>query len=84
VGIVPVAGLPLKVAVAYSGTWAIGRAMAIWVTEGRRVTSDAMRGLTIEGLDRGRAVARRLLAARGGKRTPADQPERGAQTEEMR
>jgi uncharacterized protein (DUF697 family) len=84
VGIVPVAGLPLKVAVAYSGTWAIGRAMAIWVTEGRRVTSDAMRGLTIEGLDRGRAVARRLLAARGDKRTAADQPERDAQTEEMR
>jgi uncharacterized protein (DUF697 family) len=68
VGVVPVAGLPLKVAVAYSGTWAIGKAMAIWVTEGRRVTSDTIRSLTAEGFDRGRAAAKRLLAARGDGR----------------
>jgi uncharacterized protein (DUF697 family) len=84
VGIVPVAGLPLKVAVAYSGTWAIGRAMGIWVTEGRRLTSSAMRGLRLEGLDRGRAVARRLLAARGGKRLAETQSENESRAEELR
>jgi uncharacterized protein (DUF697 family) len=64
IGLVPVAGIPLKIAVAYSGTWAIGKAMALWALEGRAVTSDTIRGLMTEGLDRGRAVAARLLAAR--------------------
>jgi uncharacterized protein (DUF697 family) len=84
VGIVPVAGLPLKVAVAYSGTWAIGRAMAIWVTEGRRLTSDAMRGLTVEGLDRGRAVARRMLSTRREKRHAGTHDEREMPAEDAR
>jgi uncharacterized protein (DUF697 family) len=84
VGVVPVAGLPLKVAVAYSGTWAIGKAMAIWVTEGRRLTSDAMRGLTIEGLDRGRAAARRMLAARGERRDIAPPDEGEGRAEDVR
>jgi uncharacterized protein (DUF697 family) len=84
VGIVPVVGLPLKVAVAYSGTWAIGKAMAIWVTEGRRLSPDAVRGLTVEGLDRGRAIARRMLAARGQRPETgaADEPDR--ETENVR
>ena len=43
VGLIPVAGLPLKIAVAYSGTWAIGRAMAMWAADGRAVTTDAVR-----------------------------------------
>jgi uncharacterized protein (DUF697 family) len=63
VGLIPIAGIPLKVAVAYSGTWAIGRAVALWVTEGRAVTADTLRTMTQEGLERGRAVADRMLAA---------------------
>jgi uncharacterized protein (DUF697 family) len=62
VGLIPVAGIPLKVAVAYSGTWAIGRAVALWVTEGRAVTAETLRTMTQEGLDRGRAVADRMMA----------------------
>jgi hypothetical protein len=62
VGLIPVAGIPPKVAVAYSGTWAIGRAVALWVTEGRTVTAETLRTMTEEGLERGRAVADRLLA----------------------
>jgi uncharacterized protein (DUF697 family) len=57
VGLIPVAGIVPKVAIAYSGTWAIGRALTAWVTEGRAVTSAAVRQMTIEGLDRGRAFA---------------------------
>lgn len=63
VGLIPIAGIPLKVAVAYSGTYAIGRAVALWVTEGRAVTADALRMMTKEGLDRGRAVADRMMAS---------------------
>jgi uncharacterized protein (DUF697 family) len=67
VGLIPIAGIPLKVAVAYSGTWAIGRAVALWVTEGRAVTADTIRTMTKEGMDRGRALADRMIAdARGG------------------
>lgn len=67
VGLIPVAGIPLKVAVAYSGTWAIGRAMAIWVTEGRRVTSETVQQMSKEAMTRGRVVAERLLKReRGG------------------
>jgi uncharacterized protein (DUF697 family) len=68
VGLIPVAGIPLKVAVAYSGTWAIGRATAIWVTEGRRVTSDAVQQMSKEAMARGRAVADRLMAERSSGR----------------
>jgi uncharacterized protein (DUF697 family) len=70
VGLIPIAGIPLKVAVAYSGTWAIGRAVALWVTEGRTVTADALRTMTREGMDRGRALADRMIAdARGEGRS---------------
>ncbi len=70
VGLIPIAGIPLKVAVAYSGTWAIGRAVALWVTEGRAVTADTVRTMTKEGMDRGRALADRMIAdARGAGRS---------------
>lgn len=61
VGLIPVVGILPKVAVAYGGTWAIGRAMIAWLTEGRRLTRDAVRSFSSEGLERGRDVARRLL-----------------------
>jgi uncharacterized protein (DUF697 family) len=64
VGLVPIAGLPLKIAVAYSGTWAIGKAMALWATEGRTITADALRTMTAEGLERGRTLANRMLTSR--------------------
>ncbi|WP_410960041.1 hypothetical protein, partial [Salmonella sp. SAL4434] len=57
VGLIPIAGIAPKVAIAYSGTWAIGRALTAWVTEGRAVTSAAVQQMTIDGLDRGRAFA---------------------------
>ena len=61
VGLIPIAGIVPKVAIAYSGTWAIGRALTAWVTEGRAVTSAAIQQMTIEGLDRGRAFADALV-----------------------
>jgi uncharacterized protein (DUF697 family) len=62
VGLIPVVGIVPKVAVAYGGTWAIGRAVVLWVTEGRPASAEAMRVLSREGLQRGRDVARDLSA----------------------
>jgi uncharacterized protein (DUF697 family) len=59
VGLIPVIGLLPKVAIAYAGTVAIGRAMVAWITEGRRVTSEAVTRYSKDGLDRGRALAER-------------------------
>lgn len=61
VGLIPVAGLVPKVAIAYGGTWAIGRAIVAWATEGREITSEFVRTMSIEGLERGRTVASRLV-----------------------
>jgi uncharacterized protein (DUF697 family) len=61
VGLIPIAGIVPKVAIAYSGTWAIGRAIVLWVTEGREVTAGSVQRLTAEGLDRGRAVAEAMV-----------------------
>jgi uncharacterized protein (DUF697 family) len=66
VGLVPVVGIVPKVAVAYGGTWAIGRAMAAWVVEGRRMTADTVKGYASEGMARGREVAARLRAQASG------------------
>jgi uncharacterized protein (DUF697 family) len=64
IGLVPVLGIVPKVAVAYGGTWAIGRAVALWATEGRTLSAARLRQLSREGLARGREVAKGL------KRTP--------------
>jgi uncharacterized protein (DUF697 family) len=61
VGMIPIVGIVPKVAIAYGGTWAIGRAVVLWLTEGRAVTSDLVRSLANEGLVRGRAIARELM-----------------------
>jgi uncharacterized protein (DUF697 family) len=68
VGFIPVAGVIPKVAIAYGGTWAIGRAVALWATEGRAVTVDTVRALSSEGLERGRQLARDLVARRTSTR----------------
>jgi len=64
VGLIPVVGIVPKVAVAYSGTWAIGRALAAWANEGRTITRDLVRAYSAEAMGRGRAVAERLLESR--------------------
>ena len=57
VGLLPVIGIVPKVAVAYGGTWAIGRAVGLWATEGQLLTSARLRQLSHEGFARGREVA---------------------------
>lgn len=62
VGLIPVVGLIPKVAIAYGGTYAIGRAMMAWATDGREVTADTVKKYSSEGLERGRRIARSLAA----------------------
>ena len=64
VGLIPIAGIVPKVAIAYSGTWAIGRAIVLWVTEGREITPASVQRMTRDGLERGRALAESMLRQR--------------------
>ena len=70
IGLIPMAGLIPKVAIAYTGTWAIGRAVVVWATQGRRVSHATLRRLSREAAGRGRAFARGLLD-RGGRSASA-------------
>jgi uncharacterized protein (DUF697 family) len=60
IGLVPVIGLVPKVAVAYGGTWAIGRATALWATDGGALSAARLRELSRQGLARGRDMARSM------------------------
>jgi uncharacterized protein (DUF697 family) len=71
VGLIPMAGLVPKVAIAYTGTWAIGRAVVVWATQGRRVSHATLRRLSSDAAGRGRAFARGLLTARSGRSASA-------------
>ena len=62
VGLIPVAGLVPKVAIAYAGTYAIGRALTAWALGGAEVTAEGLSRYTTEGLDRGKQLATQLIA----------------------
>ncbi|HEV7499392.1 MAG TPA: hypothetical protein VGQ33_05275 [Vicinamibacteria bacterium] len=64
VGLIPLIGIVPKVAIAYTGTWAIGRAVVAWATEGRRLSAAAIGRLSREAAGRGRSFARGLLGTR--------------------
>lgn len=60
VGLLPVIGIVPKVAVAYGGTWAIGRAVALWATGGQTLTASRLNELSRQGMRRGREIARAM------------------------
>lgn len=62
IGLVPGAGIVPKVAVAYAGTIAIGRAVAAWALGGERLTKEAVRGFYREASQRAKEVAKDLVA----------------------
>jgi uncharacterized protein (DUF697 family) len=65
VGLIPVAGVVPKVVIAYTGTWAIGRAVVVWATQGKRLSPSAIGRMSRDAAGRGRAFARGLIGARG-------------------
>jgi uncharacterized protein (DUF697 family) len=70
VGLVPVIGIAPKVAIAYAGTWAVGKAVAVWAGGGAEVTKASVARYYGEALERGKRVAEGLgSAARAGART---------------
>ena len=71
IGLIPMAGLIPKVAIAYTGTWAIGRAVVVWATQGQRVSPASLRRLSRDAAGRGRAFARGLLSDRRGRSASA-------------
>jgi len=65
VGLIPVAGVAPKVAVAYAGTWAIGRAVGVWAGGGAKPSSASLKSYYAEAVGRGREVAAALSAKTG-------------------
>jgi uncharacterized protein (DUF697 family) len=70
IGLIPVAGIAPKVAVAYAGTWAIGKAVSAWANEGQRLSASAIRGFYREAWERGKQVAAGLANRAGVRRWP--------------
>jgi uncharacterized protein (DUF697 family) len=62
VGLVPVAGILPKVAVAYAGTLAIGKVVVAWAAYGAALERGTVRKLYRQALARGKEVAQTLVA----------------------
>jgi uncharacterized protein (DUF697 family) len=72
VGLIPGAGIVPKVAVAYAGTVAVGRAVAAWADGGERLSASAVKRLYREAWEHGKRVAEGLAAqARRRPRRPS-------------
>jgi uncharacterized protein (DUF697 family) len=65
VGLIPIAGILPKVAISYAGTYAVGKAMVAWTTEGKQVTVDTVASYSRDGLVKGRALAEHLVEEAG-------------------
>lgn len=68
VGLIPGAGIVPKVAMAYAGTVAVGRAVAAWASEGHRLSAAGIKRLYRDAWDRSRQVAESLVASVRRKR----------------
>ncbi len=73
-GLIPVWGIVPKVAVSYAGTWAIGRTVVVWATEGQKITPDLIRGHYREALGHGRQAAQRIVESAPRPRLPSAGP----------
>jgi uncharacterized protein (DUF697 family) len=75
VGLIPVAGVAPKVAVAYAGTWAIGRAVGVWAGGGATPSAVSVKRYYAEAVERGREMAAALVGQ--AKRTGGRLTKRG-------
>lgn len=73
VGLIPAWGIVPKVAVAYSGTYAVGQAVLHWYLTGRHVTRKMLQGFSKEAMERGKLVGQNLVKRLG--RSRKKQPE---------
>jgi len=70
VGLIPAWGIVPKVAVAYSGTYAVGHGVLLWYLTGRQVTRKMLRGLMREAFQRGKSIGKGLRARVRASRRP--------------
>ena len=61
IGLIPGAGIVPKVAIAYAGTWAVGRAVAAWAVEGKRLSRRAVQSFYKEAWQGARAFAEGMV-----------------------
>jgi len=64
IGLIPAYGILPKVGVSYAGTYAVGQAIYQWCANGEKLKPEAFKAVYAEALERGRQVARTLLARR--------------------
>jgi uncharacterized protein (DUF697 family) len=62
VGLIPAWGLVPKVAVAFAGTWVIGRTVHVWASRGEEAAMKEMQRAYKEAFQRGRTVAESLVS----------------------
>jgi hypothetical protein len=67
--LIPVAGIVPKVAVAYAGTLAIGKAVVAWAAYGAALEPGAVKKFYRQALSRGKDMAQ-VLGAQARKRAP--------------
>jgi uncharacterized protein (DUF697 family) len=61
IGLIPAWGILPKVAIAYAGTYVVGRVILQWYLTGKKLTPQQMRQLYTEAFHRGKAWARAML-----------------------
>jgi len=64
VGLIPVFGIIPKVAVSYAGTYTVGQAIYQWCANNEKVNPRTLRSAFNQALERGREVARTMVARR--------------------
>ncbi len=69
VGLLPL-GLVLKVAIAYAGTYATGRAIYHWYADGEKLNPQELKALFQEGIRRSQVVAAQMVARVRKEKTP--------------
>jgi len=77
IGLIPAYGIIPKIAVAYAGTYAVGQAIYQWCANGEKLKPETLKTLYAEALERGREVARSLVAKRNAKQLESPPKRRG-------
>lgn len=67
VGLIPVWGILPQVAIAYAGTWAIGKAVVLWAVEGYHLTPALLKSFYQDALHKGRHAAQEIVGTARGR-----------------
>ena len=68
VGLIPVWGIVPKTAVAYAGTYVVGKVMLLWYTTGRQASKAQIREIYKKAFIRGKDLAKAFLSKAASKR----------------